>query len=563
MPRVAFGPYEPDKSDLDRAHAAVLSNVLPRGDGWGPAEGLEALTQALPAACRGIFYARRTTGAIAVFAATATRLYLLDNSTFAWDDVSKSGSPYTSIESDRQWQFAQFGDVVIAIQRNIDPQAFTLSSDTEFDDLAGTPPAAGAIAVVGRFLVLSDLTDNPFRIHWCGLNDITNWTAGTGLSDYNDFPDGGPVGRVAGGEFGFIFQDLAIRRMVWVPGSDVVFEITRVADDRGLLARYSVTSSGETVYFLSTQGFCAIDANGLRQIGKERVDRTLVDTEIDDAAYHLVMGAADPDVSRVFWTYRTDDVSEDTFTRLICYDYALDRWSAPISITGEFMTALAQPGLTLEALDKIAPGYTAVSGAADNGSGLVRLTVGSTSGFTTGDSKTIAEVTGTTEANGTWTITVVDATHIDLQGSTFANAYVSGGYVAGDLDQLGFSLDEVSIANLPQITVVDDTHKIALLTGDNLEATLQSAEQSLDGWRIEVNGFTPITDATSVYGASVMRDTLNVTPTTGDESEMNEDGFIPLLDEARYVRGQVRIPAATEWTFVTGIDPAVQRGSRL
>lgn len=74
-----------------------------------------------------------------------------------------------------------------------------------------------------------------------------------------------------------------------------------------------------------------------------------------------------------------------------------------------------------------------VLGAANNGSGLIRLQTTSTSNLVTGQRITVTGVVGTTEANNsntgavTWTITVIDLTHIDLQGSTFANAYVSGG----------------------------------------------------------------------------------------------------------------------------------------
>lgn len=68
-----------------------------------------------------------------------------------------------------------------------------------------------------------------------------------------------------------------------------------------------------------------------------------------------------------------------------------------------------------------------VTGAANNGSGLIRLAIASTVGMYTGNTSTVAGILGTTEANGTWVITVIDGTHIDLQGSAFANAYVSGG----------------------------------------------------------------------------------------------------------------------------------------
>lgn len=67
-----------------------------------------------------------------------------------------------------------------------------------------------------------------------------------------------------------------------------------------------------------------------------------------------------------------------------------------------------------------------ISGAANNGSGLVRVTA-TGHGYSTNDVVTIASVTGTTEANGAWVITVIDANTFDLAGSVFAHAYVSGG----------------------------------------------------------------------------------------------------------------------------------------
>lgn len=62
---------------------------------------------------------------------------------------------------------------------------------------------------------------------------------------------------------------------------------------------------------------------------------------------------------------------------------------------------------------------------------LVRLTVSSSTGMTTGDTVTVTSIVGTTEANGTWVITVIDGTHIDLQGTTFTNVYTSGGKING------------------------------------------------------------------------------------------------------------------------------------
>jgi hypothetical protein len=77
----------------------------------------------------------------------------------------------------------------------------------------------------------------------------------------------------------------------------------------------------------------------------------------------------------------------------------------------------------------------AVTGAVNNGSNKVRLTVTSTATYVTAMTLTVSGIVGTTEANGTWAITKVDATHVDLvdpvsgDGPTFSNAYVSGGTV--------------------------------------------------------------------------------------------------------------------------------------
>jgi hypothetical protein len=69
----------------------------------------------------------------------------------------------------------------------------------------------------------------------------------------------------------------------------------------------------------------------------------------------------------------------------------------------------------------------AVTGAANNGSGLIRITT-ATSPFRTGDFVTITGVGGTVEANAVnWRITVISPTTFDLVGSTFTNAYTSGG----------------------------------------------------------------------------------------------------------------------------------------
>lgn len=83
----------------------------------------------------------------------------------------------------------------------------------------------------------------------------------------------------------------------------------------------------------------------------------------------------------------------------------------------------------LPGTDPNAVTYRTITNATNNGSGLVRLTIATTNGLRTGQHVTVQEVGGVTAADGNWTITVVDNTHIDLNGSAFSGAYTSGGYV--------------------------------------------------------------------------------------------------------------------------------------
>jgi hypothetical protein len=75
------------------------------------------------------------------------------------------------------------------------------------------------------------------------------------------------------------------------------------------------------------------------------------------------------------------------------------------------------------------PTPVTITGAAADGGGVIQLTVISTSTLITGQEYNVASVNGTTEANGSWIVTVKDGTHVNLNGSTFVNAYVSGGTI--------------------------------------------------------------------------------------------------------------------------------------
>jgi len=108
-------------------------------------------------------------------------------------------------------------------------------------------------------------------------------------------------------------------------------------------------------------------------------------------------------------------------------------YTSLISITGlsaGVSTLTISDGTTTFTLGCYAPlGAFAVTATANNGVGLIRLTIGAHT-LQNGDWVRVTDVGGTVEANGLWEVSGVTATTIDLVGSAYVNAWTAGGSVS-------------------------------------------------------------------------------------------------------------------------------------
>lgn len=356
MPVVTFGEYKPDLSDYEASNGRNVLNVVPRADGYGPFPSLAAISSSLGLPCRGAIAAYKTDGSVVVFASTATDLYTMSNTTFTWSKISLGGGPYATISPGDMWRFVQFNNLVIAVQANVVPQVFNISTSSAFEALAGgAAPQARYVDIVGRFVVLTGLLSNPNRVQWSGLNDVNgvdSWTAGINSSDFQDLADGGFCRGIAGGETGVILQDTIIRRMIYLPGSPLIFQIEKIAEGLGIYGPYSLVRSGAAIFFYSLKGFHRIDPGGVPvSIGRERVDRTF-STDLDAGNLQLFQGVADPRSSRILWAYKSVNGATSQFDRLLCYDSVLDKFT-PLRVSGECMLQVSQPPVTLEGIDAL------------------------------------------------------------------------------------------------------------------------------------------------------------------------------------------------------------------
>jgi hypothetical protein len=354
--RIQYGGWEPDAVSVGAtdANGGVLleeaRNVYPGRRGYQPILALaETAQSALPSACRGLAIARDGDGAFTLYAGTATKLYRYNSSTNAWVDFTRSSGGDYALEADDYWSFTQFGSLLIAVAPTDDPQHIDVdTADVNFAALGGSPPRARHVAVVGDFVVLGGLTSNDRSLQWSSINNAEEWTAGTNLGDVQVFPDGGAVTSVKGGEFGWVVQDTALRRMSFHAGSDVAFTFERIENEHGSPGGYSAITSGGRLFFLDDDGFYAHDGQTLTPIGTHRVDEWFR-ANSDIERFFRFVGFHDPLGPRVMWAFFNSTAST-YFDRVIIYDWSLDKWSYSDQ-AAQFWATVALPGWTLEGLD--------------------------------------------------------------------------------------------------------------------------------------------------------------------------------------------------------------------
>jgi hypothetical protein len=188
------------------------------------------------------------------YAGDISDLYRLADTT--WTNATRATSGNYSVAEEDFWEFAQWGERVLATNFVNDIQAITAGA-SNFATLAGTPPKARHMAVVRDFLVLGNVTDYSTgasvanRVHWSGFNNIETYEpAAATQADYQDLQgSGGHVQKVVGGEYGIIFQERSIWRMTYV-GSPLVFQFDEVERGRGTPVPGSVVNYGSTIFYL-------------------------------------------------------------------------------------------------------------------------------------------------------------------------------------------------------------------------------------------------------------------------------------------------------------------------
>jgi hypothetical protein len=368
---LTLGNWEPDRAAPDTGLLVEARNAHPSSVGWEPMGSLtEHGSTALPSACLGLFFAKSKTGSYQVFAGTATKLYKLVAGT--WTDYSRlAGGNYAASAASR-WRAAQFGELFILVNGIDAPQVLDIDGvGVNFAALAGTPPTASDISVVGDFVFLNDST-NERRLVWCGTsgpNTASSWTIGTALCDEYIAPDGGGISVPMLGEYGLCLQtDGMARRVVLQPGDPVAaFRFEKIEGARGYVHHNSAVEEGGKIFYLAEDGWYSLSADGANTpIGTARVnDWFLRSNGVDLDRLEQIIGIADPERSRIYWLYHTTPTAT-VYDGMLGYDWLLDRWFHGDGFGAYALAPVAVPGITLEQLGALYPDLDAVPASLDS-----------------------------------------------------------------------------------------------------------------------------------------------------------------------------------------------------
>ncbi len=342
---IPFGEWLPDQADFNNPGTPYINNVFPAATSYRPVGSAQTSSDALASSAKGGTSAQTGDGAVVNFAGTQTGLYRLADT--AWQDITRTVGAYATT-GDEKWRFAQFGSLIIASNYSDVPQKYDLSLTSPFVDLGGTPPQARYMAVVRDFVVLGNLSTQRNGIHWSGFGDPESWTVGTDQSDFQNFPEGGWVQGIIGGEQGFIFLEHAIVSMV-ATGDEFVFQFDVVEKGRGLRAPGSLVQVGRTAFYLAHDGFYQFDGGRSTPIGAHKIDKTFF-ANADETYLSRMTGIADPINKIVIWSYASSQSVDGEPDRFIMYNWATGGWSQADMDVRLIFPVLA-PGYTLEGLD--------------------------------------------------------------------------------------------------------------------------------------------------------------------------------------------------------------------
>lgn len=359
MAIIPLARFAPDASALNTDALSQVNNARPERDGWGPIKQIvptpaiydylvdedgNHLTDedgnrlvvatdwsglggevVLPGAATAYFRATKRDGSEAFFAGTETGLFLYNQTSNVWEDVS-----LTTYASAVPWIIRQHGDYVLAQNGFNSEQLFDVENDTVFSNNTSAP-ICKALEIVKGFAVRGNIvswasegyTNEPSMMMCSAFNDPTdNVLQNRNFCDFQIFPLGTEIKTFLPFGDGCIVEMKDGR----YPVSFVLTEYTFTSGDfiqGGTPAPYSaglIESNDYVIY--RDNGFWRVNGGGNIPIGDGKVNAFFLG-DCDQAERESIRACVDPENLICWWAYT--DV--DGYRKMIGYHYVLNEWT--------------------------------------------------------------------------------------------------------------------------------------------------------------------------------------------------------------------------------------------
>ena len=312
--------WAPDLGDLGEGHLTVCQHVLPVDGGWVPDPEVIATT-GLPSQVLGA-HVHESNGASTLYVGTATGLYRVDAPNAL--DMTRESEPYASTS----WDFASYGDAVIAVAPEEPPQILR-SGGFRFEDGPNPDyeqPHARFVEILGNRAVLGVISNTSYAeevdtsmLALSATDDISVFGTPekpkgkrSGNVPVND-DAGGITGLSGGMDFGYVFK----RERIYImrPNSTWGIDLgTAISYTHGTSHPRSIVRVGTDVYFWSARGPAVVRAGrGVEELAVGRLWRTIAETAWPATEPDLtygnpfeVLGAWDEMSSTVNWFYKAE-----------------------------------------------------------------------------------------------------------------------------------------------------------------------------------------------------------------------------------------------------------------
>lgn len=565
MPLLQWGPWTPDVADFEGGGVKSISNVYPRGDGYGPFPSFSAYTKTLPAACRGAFYALKSDGTVITFAATADRLYLLSNTDFSWRNVS----------------------VLAAVSSisHASPAVVTYTNTFKANDpvvleTTGTLPA-GLAAGTTYYVGASGLSGSVFSVSATPGGALINTTSnGSGThsvtSIYAVLSSTAQWQFAQTGNFVFATQANVVLQ-VFDLSSATEFVVSQGSPPQaayitvigpflvlsGLLsAQYRIQWCGLDDFNSSTSWTAGLNSSDFQDFPDGGLVRGVAGGSQSGIIFQDIMIRSMAYVAGSPIIFQIDKITQDMG---LLAPYSIIRAGGNIFFYAGQGFQMIPPGGVPTQIGREKVDRTFL---ADLDKGNLQLFMGAADPRSTRvywAYKSVAGVAGAYDKLLGYDFVLNQFFPVDVMGQFLVGISQTGltlenldAIAPGDsIDAMTLSLDDYATAVQAQLAQFNGANVLGFFSGPALEGIMQSSEQGTDGQRVTLRGFRPITDAPALFGSVSYRDTQGAIPIVSPEVGMSRVGRCDIMRDARYQRFQVRIPAGTVWNFCAGVEPDV------